>query len=258
MVKKLIIVSDLHLGYEHSDKKSFNSFLDSLSQDFKPTHFVLLGDIVDMWRRDASGVFLENRDTIEKILNLSEQNIEVHYVAGNHDFHVLKLKDHSYPFNFEPNYSLTDGDYTYTFKHGYEFDPAQKPPLMEALCHVMSDKWGSYESKLWEKLTAGWTDSQRRDAEDIQAIPEKRLKERKMKETILDEKRQEYSKLKPKEILIYGHTHQPYINESENMVNTGSWVTDASVHNTFVELSNGKPKLYTFKGKEITERTTLF
>jgi hypothetical protein len=57
---KLTIVSDLHLGYKNADKDSFSRFLDSLKSDAETTDLVLLGDIVDMWRRDASGVFLEN------------------------------------------------------------------------------------------------------------------------------------------------------------------------------------------------------
>ncbi len=56
----MFVVSDQHLGYENSDKKSFNQFLDSLLNEREVTDLVLLGDVVDMWRRDASGVFLEN------------------------------------------------------------------------------------------------------------------------------------------------------------------------------------------------------
>ena len=58
----IIATSDQHLGYKNSDKIAFNLFLDYLQDADNVTHFVLLGDVVDMWRRDASGVFLENRD----------------------------------------------------------------------------------------------------------------------------------------------------------------------------------------------------
>ena len=135
----LIIVSDIHLGYKNADKDSFNRFLDSLQSDTETTDLVLLGDIVDMWRRDASGVFLENWDIVQKIISL-KQKMRVHYVAGNHDYHVLNIKGHSYPFSFTRNLKFTDGDHTYRICHGYEFDPQQKTALMEALCHVMYDK----------------------------------------------------------------------------------------------------------------------
>ena len=98
---KVIVASDQHLGSANSDKTAFNAFLDSLRQDDQLTHFVLLGDVVDMWRRDASGVFLENYDTISKILALQSKAVQVFYIAGNHDYHVLSLQLPSYPFRFQ-------------------------------------------------------------------------------------------------------------------------------------------------------------
>jgi predicted phosphodiesterase len=60
--------------------------------------------------------------------------------------------------------------------------------------------------------------------------------------------------VKPGEILVFGHTHAPFVTKAENVVNSGSWVKDAVVHNTYVEISGGKPKLFIFGGREITER----
>ena len=77
---KLKVVSDIHLGDKNADKDSFIRFLDNLQYDKETTDLVLLGDIVDMWRRDASGVFLENWDFVQKIINLKK--MRVHYVAG--------------------------------------------------------------------------------------------------------------------------------------------------------------------------------
>jgi UDP-2,3-diacylglucosamine pyrophosphatase LpxH len=240
---------------------AFNRFLDYLSQDKNLTDLVLLGDIVDMWRRDASGVFLESRDSFEKITTLALK-ARVHYVAGNHDYHVLKLQDHSYPLNFVMNLAITDRDYTYKIMHGYEFDSLQKEPLIEALCRVMSDEAGDFESGVWATLTRTWSDFEyflstlstrkrkiKAEAEKLQAKPEERLKE-----TLGDLERTVCSLVQPKEIIVFGHTHRPFINEAENVVNTGSWVLDAPVHNTYVELSDGKPKLYVFEGEEIQER----
>ena len=85
---KVVVTSDQHLGYANSDKAAFNAFLDNLSQRSDVTHFVLLGDVVDMWRRDASGVFLEHHDTVTKLLALKSKGVQIFYVAGNHDYHV--------------------------------------------------------------------------------------------------------------------------------------------------------------------------
>ena len=59
--------------------------------------------------------------------------------------------------------------------------------------------------------------------------------------------------VQPGEIL-FGHTHKAFVNKKENVVNSGSWVTDAVIHNTYVELTQGKPRLLVFGGQEITER----
>ena len=229
---KLTIVSDLHLGYKNADKESFNRFLDHLQSDKQTTDLILLGDIVDMWRRDASGVFLENWDIVQKIINL-KQKMRVHYVAGNHDYHVLQMRGHSYPFSFSENLKFTDGDHTYTIRHGLEFDPHQKAVLMEALCHVMYDPVEGFENLF-----------------GVTQPPEMRLSQ-----ILGDVEKRAVSSVKKGEILVFGHTHHPFINEDENVVNTGSWVKDSPIHNTIVELSGGKPKLFIFEGPEITERT---
>ena len=72
---KIIVTSDQHPGYEKSN--------------------------VDMWRRDASGLFLAFSEIVSKLLKLSiTKKIEVYIVAGNHDYHLLKLQNPGYQFKF--------------------------------------------------------------------------------------------------------------------------------------------------------------
>ena len=257
---KVIVTSDQHLGYANADKTAFNAFLDNLSQESDVTHLVLLGDVVDMWRRDASGVFLEHHDTVAKLLNLKSKGVQVLYVAGNHDYHVLDLHNPAYPLQFSKELSLTDGPTTYRLVHGYEFDPEQKIPFMAFLCRVMSDQGGALESNLWvdfnsvnsifSKLEPSFIKS------DIAAItarlhqrPEDRLKGSIDKINLTA-----CNAVRPGEVLIFGHTHVPFVNKAENVANTGSWVKDSTIYNTYVELSGGKPRLFVFGGNEITER----
>jgi len=272
--KKVVVISDTHLGYEMCDYAALNSFLEELQKKTDVTDLVLLGDIVDMWRRDASGVFLENRDTMNRILDLPK-SIHVHYVAGNHDYHVHHLRNvktyFRYPMEFSRELNITDGQYTYRFMHGYEFEYGSEDEepimymVMNALCHLMSDGEGSIEEEVWGLTTKTWSEityffsmiTRRKKhriqdaARRLQSTPETRLKDN-MKE--LNRRAFEKQGGKPNEILVYGHTHHPFINRKENVVNTGSWVTDATVHNTYVELSGGKPRLFVFGGAEITER----
>ncbi|MGA8856162.1 MAG: UDP-2,3-diacylglucosamine diphosphatase [Candidatus Bathyarchaeia archaeon] len=260
---KVVVVSDQHLGYVNSDMIAFNQFLDELTKDDEITNLVLLGDVLDMWRRDSSGVFLESKDTINKILSLTEK-MTVHYVAGNHDFHVLRLQNFAYPFSFEKTLTLRDGKYTYLFLHGWEFDLMQQEPLMEALCRVMSDEAGDFESGVWATLTGSWSDIEflltflfrkeriRKIADTLQTRPEERLRN-----ILGDIEKRACNRAKiiqPNGVLVFGHTHRPFVNTTETVANSGSWVTDAPVHNTYVELSNGRPRLFQFGGQEIKER----
>ena len=115
---KTIAVSDVHLGTDKSNEPAFNEFLGSLHNDAKLTDLVLMGDILDMWHRDASGGFLENMETIRIIKEL-QGKIKVHWLAGNHDYHLLKLKNrdphYHYPFEFKETLELKDGKHTYRF-----------------------------------------------------------------------------------------------------------------------------------------------
>lgn len=78
----IVVVSDIHLGYSNSNYKTFESFLDWLSQRNDVESFVILGDFIDMWRRDASGLFLEFNNITEKIISM-KQKMQVYCVAGN-------------------------------------------------------------------------------------------------------------------------------------------------------------------------------
>jgi len=257
----ILAASDQHLGYENADRDAFNSFLDQLRTAPDPTitHLVLLGDVVDMWRRDASGVFLENMETFNKIAALPK-NIQVHYVYGNHDFHVRKLKSHSYPFKFTNEFVIGEEGRNYRFVHGYQFDIEQQEPFMEALCRAMSDDVGEFESGVWAMLTRDWTYLKflfgvikkrgiRKTLARLQMKPEDRLVA-----TIHEVEARANAKVNSDEILVFGHTHAPFINEAGTLVNTGSWVKDSCVHNTYARLEPAGPRLFVFGQNEITER----
>jgi hypothetical protein len=59
------------------------------------------------------------------------------------------------------------------------------------------------------------------------------------------------------EVFIFEHTRRPFVNKDENLESTGSWFTDAPIHNTFVQIKGDKPKLFVFDGAEITERADI-
>jgi UDP-2,3-diacylglucosamine pyrophosphatase LpxH len=269
-----VVVSDVHLGSDKCDKAAFNSFLTSLHDDKELTDLVLLGDIVDMWRRDASGVFLENMDTVEILKDLKKE-INVHWLAGNHDIHLLKLKNRAphyrYPFEFLETLELVDGDHVYRFMHGHEFEYGNEQkyirPILEILCHVMSDAEGVPEDELWVDITKMMADlhysafSHLLEGKNL-TISRRSLHDspgERLKDKLEQVEMRSYDVIKGKagNILVFGHTHHPFISIREDLANSGSWVSDAAPHNTYVVLEDGKPRLFVFGGEEITERIEI-
>jgi hypothetical protein len=44
------------------------------------------------------------------------------------------------------------------------------------------------------------------------------------------------------------------VNKTGTVANTGSWITTVPIHNTYVRLENGIPRLFVFEGEEIKDR----
>jgi UDP-2,3-diacylglucosamine pyrophosphatase LpxH len=78
---KCIIVSDVHLGTDHSKAKEFLEFLDSYSTDL----LIINGDFVDGWEiKKGSRWKNSHTKVLSKILDISRK-IPVVWIRGNHD-----------------------------------------------------------------------------------------------------------------------------------------------------------------------------
>jgi UDP-2,3-diacylglucosamine pyrophosphatase LpxH len=271
-MSKIIVTSDQHLGYEHSNVSDFLNFLEFILERNDVQALVLLGDLVDMWRRDASGLFLCFSEIVKKLLDLqASKKIDIFIVAGNHDYHLLKLEGQDYKFQFyrelpsaTASIAKMSGSKKYIFKHGWEFDLAQHPLIMEAMCHNMSDDAGHARSSVYNilQIAKDQFDKGLKDiidfhnqkngyVQNLMLSPEERLKP-----YVGDVERKAYSGINADETLIFGHTHRPFISSDGKVLNTGSWVSDAEFHNTFVELEDKDMKLLQFIDKQTIKDLT--
>ena len=257
------------------DFKNFLEYILTKRNDIQS--IILLGNLVDMWRRDTSGIFLEFSWMVNQLLNIrNSKRIEVYIVTGNHDYHLLKLHDSSYQFKFYPmlpNFlSLStavtsknttiplskDNNNRYIFKHGWEFDSAQHPIIMDWMCHNMSSDNGHIESNIYNILQTlrGRLDVELRDLIDFHdqrggyvknllLPPEERLES-----FISDVEKKAYSTVNDDQVLVFGHTHRPFISSDHKLVNCGSWVKDAKINNTFVEIDGDDINIFKFKGTD--------
>ena len=281
ILPKLIITSDQHLGYKNSDFRSFSNFLDYISNRNDVDTLILLGDLVDMWRRDVSGLFLIFSSVVNQLLEIKSAGKKVYLIAGNHDYHLLKLKAQDYPFNFLSNWApLQSGESAtltgttgrkvkYVFKHGWEFDLAQNPSIMEILCFNLSDTIGDQRSTIYSFLLnakdkfdrvlkdiVNFHGGDKEYVDHLLQPPEQRLQP-----YLTDVEKKAWSSVSEEERLIFGHTHRPFISEDRKIANAGSWVIDAEVHNTFIEIDEEKLRLWNFKDKneiyDITDDMTM-
>jgi UDP-2,3-diacylglucosamine pyrophosphatase LpxH len=271
----ILAVSDVHIGYDKANVDEFNRFLEEISRRKDVSRLVILGDLLDMWRRDVSGIFLENHRTLELLLEL-KRKIAVNYIVGNHDYHLRKLVGDGYPFKFEheKHYCIHDhsGEATYVFKHGWQYDFEQCPPVMEYLCLNLSNNPGVVRSGFW-----GWITSHPHASKCVTKAIKANVKGRynlftKTKQstkylTSLQTaayKRQSKGfsvvesiardSLKEDEVLVFGHTHRPFVSEDRRLVNAGSWVNEGEVNNTYVELDGRNIRLMQFGVGDITSK----
>jgi UDP-2,3-diacylglucosamine pyrophosphatase LpxH len=253
----ILAVSDLHLGYdEKCNRDDFARFLD-LCNGIDIDHLVLLGDILDFWRRNNARIVMDgqNGKILSKLMNMSAR--EVHYVAGNHDYYMLKLCDRygkNCPFTVTKNLRIEDNGSRFYFTHGYEFEVLiNLEPISiesyEGFCEQMcfnNDTLGGYASSLWDLLKKCRPD---RDLDKLTQPPAERENIDQVYYFVRSEGKRVLTGMAPDEKLVYGHTHRPFINPEGTVANTGSWVNELSrekSQNRYVRIENGRMDLRAF------------
>jgi len=252
----IIAVSDVHLGYEACNKEAFKRFIERISNVLgSDDHLVLLGDILEFWRRNNVAVALENQDVI---LGLQSLKARIHYLVGNHDYLILSLAEKlgkNYPFEVTKNERLQDADRWFYFTHGYDLEVLAnlEPMTVEAyesvsqsLCQMTEEFMGSILSNLWGALQVTFKKGDER-LKSIQAVvksPGKRGKMDRVEALARSEAKRLFLGLIKDDTLVFGHTHRPFIDE--RVANTGSWLSEADEQNTYITIENGKMRLEKF------------
>jgi UDP-2,3-diacylglucosamine pyrophosphatase LpxH len=278
----ILVVSDVHLGFEDCNLEAFSRFLDEF-HDEKIDHLVLLGDILDFWRRNNAEIIQENKDILSKLNNLKADKI--HYIAGNHDYYILDLLKRNYTLNSDKQYNIGDkvtvskalrlksgtgeNEKSFYFIHGYElefirWEVQASLETYENICNEMcfnGNMIGKVESEIWDipkeignffhflktKLPSSGRD------EFIQAISESPNKRRdidKVYNFAVSSGKNYILGMEPNETLVYGHTHRPFITEDKTVANTGSWIDeleDKNQQNSYVEIVDGDMELKFFE-----------
>lgn len=246
----IIAVSDVHLGYRFADAAQFEDFLKNVANDDEVNHLVLLGDMIDLWRREPIKVFFEYWDVINDFKNFKPK---VHYIIGNHDYHMIKLKQYLFQhlgLDVSADITLNDGNAVYYFIHGYQYEWGDKLALFNKFADILSladDEIGEDADRLWEFYN-DLTPSVLRwiknfiipdVGKDALKRPGERLTENILNE-IEEKALEDLGKRPEKPFLVYGHTHRPKVDKENRIANTGSWVDDPNLptvtKNTYVKI----------------------
>lgn len=133
MSEKIYFVSDIHFGAE-SKAKEFNKrrlldhFLNEIVLKDSKKLFVV-GDLFDFWFEYKNVILSEHHEVIRILSNAIRKGLEVHYIAGNHDFWLgdylekrVGIKIHPEPEYFDllgKKFFLCHGDGVAKRDHGY-------------------------------------------------------------------------------------------------------------------------------------------
>ena len=119
-------VSDIHIVNAKDPKAElFATALDDMAKD--ATHLLLLGDIFDLWVGSSQYFAKEFSPIVSRIKHMVDKGIEVHYVEGNHDFHLEEFwKDQLGVHVHHSDHDLTLGKIKVRVEHGDFINPDDK------------------------------------------------------------------------------------------------------------------------------------
>jgi len=241
-MKKVIVLSDIHLGAKYEDRPALRKFLDKLPAK---QELILLGDILDFFSSTPNIQIV--KDFLEIFGSLPNRIV---YVVGNHDILAKDYFDFGnievYPLCYEERI----GRKTYFFTHGHQFEATielEMPlwfyeQISELLC-MLKGKWANLFAKLWLL----WKFKTRPSiiARLLRTLPREEIFKN-VTEMAENVKLREFLfGIRPDHFLVWGHSHSPYV--GLHSANAGSWV---KYQRTVLEidLRKAKPVLKSMMG----------
>jgi UDP-2,3-diacylglucosamine hydrolase len=127
---KMIVVSDIHI--ESPADPAYRALIDLMQKRLESdSTFVLAGDIFDFMMGGPQSFAVDYAEFFRTLKELHQKNITVHYIEGNHDFHlksfVAQLPNvhlHSSEVNIQigdKKVHVAHGDLVDGQDHGYRF-----------------------------------------------------------------------------------------------------------------------------------------
>jgi UDP-2,3-diacylglucosamine hydrolase len=232
-------ISDAHLGLPISDcaerERHLIAFLREIAADGKILFIV--GDLFDFWIEYNTAIRPEYFPVLHELRKLVESGVEIHYLAGNHDFilgsfleKTIGIHTHSGHYTTvlqEKKIHLFHGDGLIKRDTGYRIlKRILRNPINQRLFKILHPNigipLGSFCSGSSRKVTSKF-----------------------ITESVLEEYRnhaREY--LQKTDIVVFAHTHRPEIRHcnGKTYCNSGEWIRKY----TFAKLENGRMTLWNY------------
>ncbi len=220
---KAYFISDLHLGareIEHPEKqeKLILDFLTTIED--QASHLFIVGDFFDFWYEYRTVIPKQYFPILCLLQRFRQKGIEMHYLAGNHDFALgeffdryLNIHTHSDTWSCELNgkkFFLFHGDGIEKGDRGYRIlKRILRNRTNQKLFRLIHPDFGIRLAKLVSGTSRKYNtiDHEKRDETDYFAFAEARFAE-------------------GYDYVIMGHRHNPLVYEKEGKkyVNLGDWI----------------------------------
>jgi UDP-2,3-diacylglucosamine pyrophosphatase LpxH len=246
---RVLVAGDVHLGAANADVEAFDSFLDWVYREHRAdAELVLLGDVLDLVRRDPFGCVWEMSETVTRIRRLAAE-MPVSFIYGNHDTYLRTLDTALYDVTFRDQHVIESGGARIRFRHGMAFDRFHSDRLSEYLSGPGDlgdiDPTRGLKDPVVAKGRELIQDGKRglraafgtlRGGRPVETTPFPRRESR----------AHAYLDTIPEDKLVFGHTHTPYVHPENIAANPGSWKTTAPLHNTFLDIQGGDITLHQY------------
>lgn len=232
--------SDAHLGFgskqeERKKESAVLSFLSAIASD--ANRIVIVGDLFDAWFEYRTVIPKGHHRILAKLDELVQQGIEIHYLAGNHDFWMrdyfeTEIGMRTHRDSFEPvidgkHYFIHHGDGLTDDNPGYAF-------IKRVMRHPFSVWLYTWvHPDLGIPLARGSSRTSRQHTTEAHSREADG-----MARAAADKLSNGY------DVVIFGHQHSPSITRTGNgiYINLGDWIT----HNTYAESRDGEITLKTW------------
>ncbi len=244
MKKTVYFISDAHLGislkkYDQREQCLF-SFFNEIKE--KASHLIIVGDLFDFWIEYTHAIRPVYFPVLHELKKLIDAGVEVHYLAGNHDFAlgpflhdalgvVLHSREMTTTLQGKRLY-IHHGDGVIPSQRGYRFwRTLLRSPLNQRVYKWLHPNWGIPLANFFSKSSRFFRFSKMTD----QRRREYRAEAKKILDTGYD-------------MVLFAHTHNAELCYLEGKVfcNTGEWLR----RYTYATLDEGALTLWEyFPGK---------